>query len=146
MIGCNFSMHINECKIIDFPEFVDSTGSLTFVEGMNHFDFVIHRIYYLTRLTENSIRGGHAHKALYQVVIPISGSFEVCIDDGINSKRVRLTRPNQGLLITPFIWRTLEQFSLNAICLVLASDRYNEDDYIRNYESFRNIVISNSNV
>ena len=103
------------------------------------FHFNIRRIYYLYDIPGGESRGGHAHKELYQLIVSASGSFEVLLDDGINKKIVRLNRPNFGLLVVPGIWRELFEFSSGAICMVLASHKYDEADYIREYKSFKNL-------
>lgn len=124
-----------DCKLLELPKISDSRGNLSFVEeGICPFEFK--RVYYLYDIPAESIRGGHAHKALKQLIVPLSGSFKVLIDDGQNKKKINLYRPYQGLLICPMIWRELTQFSSGAICLVLASEKYDENDYFRIYEDF----------
>ena len=98
--------------------------------------FDIKRIYYLYDVPGGNSRGGHAHKGLYQIMIALSGSFTVTLDDGKNKKSFHLYQPYQGLLITPGLWRDLDTFSSGSICMVLASEEYDEDDYFRNYEDF----------
>ena len=126
---------IQDCQLITLPKISDSRGNLTFLEeGICPFE--IKRIYYLYDIPAESIRGGHAHKALKQILIPLAGSFNVLLDDGKNKKEVNLYRPYQGLLICPMIWRELNQFSSGAVCLVLASEKYDESDYFRVHEDF----------
>ena len=130
-------MRIENCKKILFPKIEDYRGNLAFVENLKHIPFEIKRIYYLFDIPKGSKRGGHAHKDLHQIIIPISGSFEVIIDDGIKNKRILLDKANEGLLITPYIWREIENFTEGSIALVLASNFYDEKDYFRDYENFK---------
>ena len=126
---------VANCEVINLPKIFDSRGNLTFSEdGICPFEFK--RIYYLYDVPAESIRGGHAHKVLKQLLIPLAGSFNVLLDDGKNKKEVNLYRPYQGLLICPMIWRELNQFSSGAVCLVLASEKYDESDYLRVHEDF----------
>lgn len=129
-------MNINNCKIIDLSKISDPRGNLTYIESDRHIPFEIRRVYYLYDVPAASERGGHAHKELEQLIIPLSGSFDVVIDDGENKKRFTLNRPYQGLYLCPLIWRELENFSSGSVCLVLASDIYKESDYYRNYKEF----------
>ena len=129
-------MDINLCKIIDLPKIADPRGNLTFIEGHNHIPFDIQRVYYLYDVPGGAERGGHAHKALHQLIIAMSGSFDVILDDGENKKRVHLNRSYQGLFVCPMIWRELDNFSSGSVCLVLASNLYSEDDYFREKHEF----------
>jgi hypothetical protein len=126
----------NSTKIIKIPTFLDSRGNLSTVNIRKNCGFLVKRIYYLYDVPAESIRGGHAHKVLKQLLIPLAGSFNVLLDDGKNKKEVNLYRPYQGLLICPMIWRELNQFSSGAVCLVLASEKYDESDYFRVHEDF----------
>lgn len=128
---------IDSTSIIEVPKIIDENrrGNLSVIEK-DTLPFKIERVYYLYDVPSDAFRGGHAHKKLKQFLIPISGSFDVVLKDGINSKTVTLNKPNKGLLIVPGIWRELENFSSGAICLVLASNTYDEDDYIRDFDSF----------
>ncbi len=119
---------------------IDPRGNITFLEEKNHVPFDISRVYYLYDTPSGAERGGHAHYDLQQLIIAVSGSFDVIIDDGSNSERITLLRPDEGLLISSMIWRELKNFSGGAVCLVLASNLYSESDYIRSYDEFRNIV------
>ena len=130
-------MRIENCKKILFPKIEDYRGNLAFVENLKHIPFEIKRIYYLFDIPKGSKRGGHAHKDLYQIIIPITGSFEVIIDDGSKSKRILLDNADEGLLITPYIWREIENFTEGSTALVLASNFYDEKDYLRDYENFK---------
>jgi len=129
-------MNINNCKIIDLSKISDPRGNLTYIESDRHIPFTIRRVYYLYDVPAASERGGHAHKELEQLIIPLSGSFDVVIDDGRSKKRFTLNRPYQGLYLCPLIWRELDNFSSGAVCLVLASDFYKESDYYRSYKEF----------
>lgn len=130
---------VYDCHILQLDKIHNPAGNITIVEGENNIPFHICRIYYLYDIPGGEGRGGHAHKELYQLLIAASGSFEVMLDDGENKKIIRLNRPNYGLLIVPGIWRELFEFSSGAICLVLASHKYNEKDYIRDYNTFIDI-------
>lgn len=127
---------VYDCHILQLSKIHNPAGNITIVEGENNIPFHISRVYYLYDIPGGEGRGGHAHKELYQLLIAASGSFEVLLDDGLNKKIVRLNRPNFGLLIVPGIWRELFEFSSGAICLVLASEKYGEQDYLRDYDSF----------
>lgn len=127
---------IDTCKIITLPKITDSRGNLTFVEGGNQIPFSIKRVYYLYDVPGGAERGGHAHKGLEQLIIAMSGSFDVVIDDGENKKRIHLNRSYSGLYICPMIWRELDNFSSGSVCMVLASNLYDENDYYRNYTDF----------
>lgn len=130
------SSSIYDCHILQLNKIHNPAGNITIVEGDMNVPFHISRIYYLYDIPGGESRGGHAHKDLSQLIVAASGSFEVLLDDGVNKKIVRLNRPNYGLLIVPGIWRELFEFSSGAICLVLASHKFEENDYIRDYESF----------
>lgn len=129
-------MNIRDCRIIDLPKIADPRGNLTFVEGGRHIPFHIRRVYYLYDVPGGSERGGHGHKELQQLIIAMSGSFDVTIDDGREKKRVHLNRSYYGLYVCPMIWRELDNFSSGAVCMVLASNFYTEDDYYRDYNEF----------
>jgi hypothetical protein len=129
-------MSINQCSIIDLPKIADPRGNLTFIEGQRHVPFQIQRVYYLYDTPGGAERGGHAHKGLHQLIVSMSGSFDVILDDGTQKKRFHLNRSYYGLLVCPMIWRELDNFSSGAVCLVLASNRYDESDYYRDYGDF----------
>ena len=128
---------IENCRIIDFPKIHDPRGNLTFIEGIEHVPFDIKRIYYLYDVPGGAERGGHAHKKLHQVIIAISGSFDITISDGTSSKRFHLNRSYFGLYLCPMMWRELDNFSSGSVCLVLASEVYSESDYLRDFDQYR---------
>jgi hypothetical protein len=127
---------VYDCVILPLNKIHNRAGNITIVEGQKNLPFSIKRIYYLYDIPGGEDRGGHAHKELRQLIVAASGSFNVMIDDGINKKIVTLNRPDYGLLIVPGIWRELMEFSSGAICLVLASEVYLDQDYIRTYNEF----------
>jgi len=127
---------ISSCEKITLPKLTDDRGTLSFVHGLEHIPFEIQRVYFLYGVPAGSSRGGHAHRKLQQLLIPVSGSFDVLLTDGRDEESVSLNRPFEGLLINSMIWRELENFSSGAVCLVLASRRYDEGDYIRDFDSY----------
>jgi hypothetical protein len=129
---------IFECTILRLCKIHNCAGNITIVEGQKNIPFDVRRIYYLYDIPSGATRGGHAHKALYQLIVATSGSFNVLLDDGQNKKIITLNRPDHGLMVVPGIWRELFEFSSGAICLVLASRKYDKDDYIRSHEKFVN--------
>ena len=129
-------MPLLDCKFIDLPKISDPRGNLTFIEGGRPIPFDIRRVYYLYDVPAGANRGAHAHKKLSQMIIALSGSFDVELDDGQDKRTFHLNRPFCGLFICPMMWRTLSNFSSGSVCMVLASEVYDEDDYYRDYESF----------
>lgn len=127
---------IEDCVVLQLPKIADPRGNLTFVEAGRHVPFDIRRVYYLYDVPGGAERGGHAHKALHQFVIAMSGSFDIRIDDGRAKKTIHMNRSYYGLYICPMIWRELDNFSSGAVCMVLASEFYDESDYYRDYEEF----------
>ena len=123
-------------KIIELQKITDPRGNLTVAEGITQIPFEIARAYWVYDVPGGESRGGHAHKRLKQLVVATSGSFTVTLDNGREQKKYLLNHPWQGLLIDTGIWRTLDDFSSGAVCLVLASQRYEEDDYIYEYDDF----------
>jgi len=135
-------MNIDLCRIIDLPKISDPRGNLTFIEGMRHIPFDIRRVYYTYDVPGGTDRGGHAHKALHQLIIAMSGSFDVTLDNGRNKKKFHLNRSYQGLYVCPMMWRYLDNFSSGSVCMVLASNLYEASDYYRDYNEFISAVIS----
>ena len=129
---------IDDCRIITLPKISDPRGNLSFIEETKHVPFEIKRVYYLYDVPGGETRGGHANLDLQKFIIAMSGSFDVIVDDGRNKFRYHLNRAYYGLYIPTMIWRELDNFSSGAVCLVLASNFYSEDDYIRDYEEFSN--------
>ena len=129
-------MNINVCQMVELPKIHDPRGNLTFIESNEQIPFEIQRVYYLYDVPGGSERGGHAHKELHQLIIAMSGSFDVVLDDGTSKKRVHLNRSYNGLYVCPMIWRELDNFSSGAVCMVLASNKYSETDYYRDYPQF----------
>jgi hypothetical protein len=125
------------CSLVQLPQVHDPRGNLTALEGGEDFPFEIARVYYLYDVPGGAERGGHAHKALNQLIIPMSGSFDITLTDGSSEVRVHLNRSNHGLLVGPMIWREIDNFSGGSVCLVLASAHYDEDDYYREMDDFR---------
>lgn len=127
---------IEDIQIIKIPKIEDRRGNLSVVEN-DCIPYNIKRVYYLYDVPSGAYRGGHAHKQQLEFLIALSGSFEVVLKDGKNKLKVMLNKPDEGLLIPTGIWRELENFSSGAVCLVLASDVYDEADYIRNFKTFK---------
>jgi len=134
---------VYDCAILPLSKIHNRAGNITVVEGPQNIPFDVKRIYYLYDVPGGEDRGGHAHIELTQLIVSASGSFDVLLNDGINKKIVTLNRPDYGLLIVPGIWRELMEFSSGGICLVLASHIYNEADYIRNLNEFKEYASSN---
>lgn len=133
-------MGIEQCRIIELPKISDPRGNLTFVEANRHIPFDIKRVYYLYDVPGGSERAGHGHKQLQQLFIAMSGSFDILLDDGHERKKYHMNRSYYGLYVCPMIWRDLDNFSSGAVCMVLASDYYDESDYYREYQDFINVV------
>jgi hypothetical protein len=129
-------MNLAKCEIITLPKISDPRGNLTFIEGENHIPFGIERVYFLYDVPGGAERGGHGHKELHQLIIAMSGSFDIVLDDGYQKKRFHLNRSYYGLYVCPMIWRELDNFSSGSVCMVLASNKYDETDYYREYNSF----------
>lgn len=129
---------VYDCTIVELDKHHHTKGNITVVENNQTIPFDVQRIYYLYDIPGGESRGGHAHKELRQLIVAASGSFTVTLDDGKVKRKFVLNRPYQGLLIVPGIWRTLDDFSSGAVCLVLASHVYDETDYIRSYNDFVN--------
>lgn len=132
--------NVYDCSLVELPRISSPSGSLTPVYGSVTLPFEIRRVYYLYDIPGGEARGGHAHRGLHQLIVAASGSFDVLLDDGTNRRVVHLNRPYYGLYLTNMIWRELLNFSSGGICLVLASELYDESDYYRDYELFRKDV------
>ncbi|HHH42499.1 MAG TPA: WxcM-like domain-containing protein [Gammaproteobacteria bacterium] len=129
-------MPLDNCKLVNFPVISDPRGNLTFIESGQHLPFEFKRVYYLYDVPGGSERGGHAHRNLSQVIIAMSGSFDVHLDDGRGKRSYHLNRSYYGLYICPMIWREIDNFSSGSVCMVLASDHFDESDYYRNHSEF----------
>jgi dTDP-4-dehydrorhamnose 3,5-epimerase-like enzyme len=123
-------------RIIQLPKVEDVRGNLTFIEENRHIPFEIKRVYYLYDVPGGESRGGHAHKQLQQFIIAATGSFDVILDGGSNQERYNLNRSYYGLYIPPMVWREIDNFSSGSVCLVLVSDYFDEEDYIREHDVF----------
>ena len=133
-------MSVSKCVLLEFPKIRDHRGNLTFLESRFHIPFEIKRVYYLYDVPGGESRAGHAHRLLASVIIAINGSFDVMIDDGKEQRTHRMSRANQGLYICPGIWRELHNFTSGSVCLVLASEHYDEGDYYRDHGDFLNAI------
>lgn len=128
---------VYNCNIIELNKIHNSAGNITIVEGEESVPFPIKRVYYLYDVPGNEERGGHGHKELYQLIVAASGSFTITLFDGNIKRSFMLNHPNHGLMIVPGIWRELTDFSSGSVCLVLASHQYEESDYIRDFEEYK---------
>ena len=133
-------MTIDNCRLVELPKISDPRGNLTFIEGGRHVPFDILRVYYTYDVPGGAERGGHAHKALHQLIVAMSGSFDVTLDDGRVQRRFHLNRSYRGLYVCPLIWRQLDNFSSGSVCMVLASHFYEESDYFYDYDQYRAAV------
>jgi dTDP-4-dehydrorhamnose 3,5-epimerase-like enzyme len=129
-------MPLSDCRIIELPKIQDHRGNLTFIEAGRHIPFDIQRVYYLYDVPGGAARAAHGHKRLHQLMIAMSGSFDVTLDDGFDRRCFHLNRSYYGLYIPPMLWRDLDNFSSGSVCMVLASDYYDENDYYRDYQDF----------
>lgn len=129
-------MSLDDCRIIELPKITDPRGNLTFIESGNHLPFEIRRVYYLYDVPGGATRAGHGHQTLYQLMIAMSGSFDVELDDGFGTRKYHLNRSYYGLYVPPMIWREINNFSSGSVCMVLASDCFKESDYYRDYQEF----------
>ncbi len=131
-------MKLEDVKLIQLPKILDRRGNLTFIEGENHIPFEIKRTYWIYDVPGGETRGGHAFKEQQEFIVALSGSFDVVLNDGVETKTFQLNRSYYGLFIPQGIWRHMENFSTNSLAMVLASNDFNESDYIRNYDEFNN--------
>lgn len=129
-------MPLDDCRLLQLPKIEDRRGNLTFIEGGRHVPFQIERVYYLYDVPGGAERGGHAHRNLHQFIVAMSGSFDVKIDDGSRKATFHLNRSYSGLYLCPMIWREIDNFSSASVCMVVASARYDEADYLRDYDEF----------
>lgn len=129
-------MPLDDCRLLQLPKIEDRRGNLTFLEGGRHVPFQIERVYYLYDVPGGAERGGHAHRNLHQFIVAMSGSFDVKIDDGSRKATFHLNRSYSGLYLCPMIWREIDNFSSASVCMVVASARYDEADYLRDYDEF----------
>jgi dTDP-4-dehydrorhamnose 3,5-epimerase-like enzyme len=136
-------MALADCRVIEIPRHTDSRGSLGVVEGGIHIPFDIRRVYYLYDIPAGQVRAAHGHRMLQQLMVALSGSFEVQVDDGTDRRTFRLDRPDRGLYVAPGMWRDLNGFSGGAVCMVLASHLYDEADYLRDYDDYLAFARSN---
>jgi len=136
---------LEQCRIVSLPKIADSRGNLSFIEGNRHIPFAIKRTYYLYDVPGGETRGGHAHKKLQQLIVAMSGSFDVILDDGHSKKTFTLNRSYHGLYLPRMIWRELVNFSSGSVCMVLASEYYDENDYYRDYSEFLATVTKEMN-
>lgn len=129
-------MALKDCQLLELPKISDPRGNLTFVESQNHIPFDIKRVYYTYDVPGGAERGGHAHRELRQLIIAMSGSFDITLDDGFEKKKFHLNRSYFGLYVCSMIWREIDNFSSGSICMALASEFYSEADYYREYQDF----------
>lgn len=130
-------MSLAYCRLLELPKIADSRGNLTFIEESRHIPFELKRVFYLYDVPAGEMRAGHANRKCQQLLIAASGSFDVQLDDGEKRVTYHLNRPYVGLYICPMIWREIDNFSSGSVCLVLASDFYDKDDYVRAYDLFK---------
>ena len=136
----NKTITLDKINLIEIPTIIDSRGNLAIIEKQT-IPYEIKRVYYLFDVPSDSYRGGHAHKDQLAFLVALSGSFNVTLDDGFSKKSFFLNKPNKGLLIPTWIWRELEDFSSGAVCLVLSSGEFSEEDYIRDYDDFKRRLV-----
>jgi hypothetical protein len=133
-------MNQEKVRLIELPKIVDPRGNLTVAEQLKNVPFDIERVYWTYDIPSGERRGGHAHRTCQEIIIAVSGSFDVEVQDGTTTERHHLNHPYQGLYVGTNVWRTLEDFSSGAVCLVLASELFDEQEYIYDYDEFKQIV------
>lgn len=129
-------MSLAQCHIVDLPKISDPRGNLTFIEGSRHIPFDIKRVYYLYDVPGGAERGAHGHRSLQQLIVAMSGSFDVILDDGFETRTIHMNRSYYGLYVSPMMWRDITNVSSGAVLMVLASEVYSESDYFRDYDEF----------
>jgi dTDP-4-dehydrorhamnose 3,5-epimerase-like enzyme len=132
---------LDQVKFLELPKVEDDRGNLSFIEENNHIPFKIERSYLIYDVPGGEIRGGHAYHVLQEFIVALSGSFDVILDDGKNKMKVTLNRSYNGVFVPNGIWRSLENFSTNSLCMILASEKYSEKDYIRDYDNYKKMQI-----
>ena len=132
-------MTIDDVKLVELPRFLDARGNLSFVEQLNHIPFEISRTYWIYDVPGGESRGGHAYRQNQEFVISLSGSFDIVVDDGIDRRAFTLNRSYYGLYVPKGLWREMENFSTNSLALVLSSTNFDKQDYIRDYETFKQL-------
>jgi dTDP-4-dehydrorhamnose 3,5-epimerase-like enzyme len=132
------STSIQDCQLIEINQIGDRRGHISVIENNREVPFEVKRVYYLYDVPSGEERGGHSHKDLQQLIVAVSGSFDIVVDDGAKKETFSLNRPNKGLYFPAGLWREINNFSSGAICLVLASHEYDEQDYLRDYNDFLN--------
>jgi dTDP-4-dehydrorhamnose 3,5-epimerase-like enzyme len=132
---------IDDCKIINLPKINDPRGNLSFIESNNQIPFKIERSYWIYDVPGGEMRGGHAYTDMCEFIVALSGSFDLVLDDGVNSKTIQLNRSYYGVYVPKMIWRTLENFSTNSLCMILASKPYSEELYLRDYDKFAKKIL-----
>lgn len=135
-------MTVDDVRIVELPKFLDARGNLSFAEQNNHIPFEIKRTYWIYDVPGGESRGGHAYKLNQEFIVALSGAFDIEVDDGVRKKQFTLNRSYYGLYIPAGLWRTMENFSTNSLALEFASEHYNKEDYIRNYEQFKQLKIN----
>lgn len=143
---CDIEAHttsrVSDCRMVVLPVHAHENGNLSVVENSGTFPFAVQRVYYMYDIPGGADRGGHSHYHCWRYLLAVSGSFDVTLDDGAEKKTFTLNRSNAGLLITPGIWLTMDNFSSGSVCLALASDLYDPDDYVRDYGKFLDLTAS----
>ncbi len=134
---------IQGVRMIDLPRYLDSRGNLSFIEEDAHFPFKINRVYWIYDVPGGEYRGGHGFKETEELIVALSGSFDIVLNEGKKNYRYHLNRSYYGLFVPNMIWRTLENFSTNSLALILASTLYKEDDYIRDFKQFKKMKSTN---
>jgi len=132
-------VNINEVRLLSLPKILDERGNLSFMQNQDQVPFDIERVYWIYDVPGGEKRGGHAYKELKEVIVALSGSFDLVVDDGYAQKTISLNRSYNAVYLPNGVWRQLENFSTNALCLVMASAAYDEHDYIRDYQQYKNI-------